>query len=50
MTAARLRQWWADLLAAFWLRPAAMTLAAVVLAELLVRAEGAFELPSSIGD
>ncbi len=50
MTAARLRQWWADLLAAFWLRPAAMTLAAIALAELLVRAEGVFELPSSIGD
>ncbi|NOG71673.1 DUF2254 domain-containing protein [Roseicella sp. DB1501] len=40
MTVARLRQWWADLLAAFWVRPAAMTLAAVLLAGLLVQAEG----------
>ena len=48
MTAARLRQWWADLLAAFWLRPAVMTVAAILLAESLVRAEGAFALPSWI--
>jgi uncharacterized membrane protein len=48
VTAARLRQWRADLLAAFWLRPTLMTVAAVILAELLVRAEGAFELPSWI--
>jgi uncharacterized membrane protein len=41
----RLQQWWADLLAAFWLRPALMTLAAVALAELLVRTEGAVDLP-----
>jgi uncharacterized membrane protein len=45
VTAARLRQWWADLLAAFWLRPAVMVVAAILLAETLVRAEGAFSLP-----
>ncbi len=49
VTKARLRQWWADLLAAFWLRPAAMVLAAVILAEILVRAEGAFASSSWIG-
>jgi uncharacterized membrane protein len=48
MTTARLRQWWADLLASFWLRPAVMTVAAIVGSELLVRAEGAFTLPSWI--
>ena len=48
VTTARLRQWWADLLAAFWLRPAAMTVTAILLAELLVRTEGAFTLPSWI--
>ncbi|RAI57410.1 DUF2254 domain-containing protein [Roseicella frigidaeris] len=41
MTIARLRQAWADLRDAFWVRPAAMTLAAALLAGLLVRAEGA---------
>ena len=46
MTAARLRQWRADLLASFWLRPALMTAAAVAAAELLVLSEGAVELPS----
>lgn len=45
MTAARLRQFWADLSASFWLRPTAMTIAAVLLAEVLVRAEG-LDLPS----
>ena len=48
MTVVRLRQWWADLLAAFWLRPAVMTVVAIVLAESLVRAEGAFDLPAWI--
>ncbi|WP_439599138.1 DUF2254 domain-containing protein [Falsiroseomonas sp.] len=46
MGAARLRQWWADLLASFWLRPAAMTLASVVLAEALVRLEGVVDMPA----
>lgn len=46
VAAARPRQWRADLLAS-WLRPALMTAAAV--AELLVRAEGAAELPSWAG-
>lgn len=45
MTRARLRQWAADLRAAFWLRPAVMTVAAIVLAEGLVRLERAIELP-----
>jgi uncharacterized membrane protein len=49
MSGARLRQWWADLRAAFWLRPAAMTAAAIVLAEALVRAEGSFDLPEPLG-
>jgi uncharacterized membrane protein len=44
-----LRQWWADLLAAFWLRPAAMTLLAILLAEALVRLEGWVELPGWLG-
>ncbi|MGE0370680.1 MAG: DUF2254 domain-containing protein [Gammaproteobacteria bacterium] len=43
--AVRLRQWWADLRASFWLRPAVMVLIAVCLSEALVRAEGWFELP-----
>jgi uncharacterized membrane protein len=47
MTAERLRQKWADLLAAFWLRPSAMTVGAVVLAEALVQAEGALTLPAA---
>lgn len=46
MTAARLRQFWADLRASFWLRPAVLTCASIVLAEALVRAEGAVDLPS----
>lgn len=46
--APKLRQWWADLLASFWLRPAAMTAAAAVLAEVLVGLDGAIELPSSV--
>ncbi|WP_431266943.1 DUF2254 domain-containing protein [Dankookia sp. P2] len=48
MTAARLRQWWADLIASFWLRPAVMTVGATIAADLLVRAEGVFTLPSWI--
>lgn len=44
--AAWLRQRWADLRAAFWLRPAAMTVAAVLLSALLVAAEGTVALPS----
>ncbi|TCZ57310.1 DUF2254 domain-containing protein [Roseicella aquatilis] len=48
MTAARLRQFWADLSASFWLRPAVMTVVAVLLAEVLVRSEGAINLPSWI--
>ena len=50
LTAGRLRQWWADLLAGFWLRPAVMTVAAILLAEALVRAEGAFALPNWVED
>lgn len=42
---ARLRQWWADILASFWLRPAVMTALAIILAETLVRAEGMVGLP-----
>lgn len=45
VTTARLRQWWADILAAFWLRPAVMVAAAILLAEALVRLEGAVDLP-----
>ncbi len=48
MTAARLRQWWADLLVSFWLRPTAMTLGAILLAYLLVQAEGSLELPAPL--
>lgn len=48
MRAARLRQWRADLLASFWLRPALMTAAAVAAAELLVLSEGAVELPPGV--
>lgn len=44
--AAWLRQRWADLRAAFWLRPAAMTLAAALLSALLVASEGTVELPA----
>lgn len=43
-----LRQFRADLLASFWLRPAAMTLVAVALAQALVSLEGAIELPDPI--
>lgn len=50
MSRAALRQWWADLRAAFWLRPAAMTAASIVLAELLLAAERRIDLPSSLGD
>ncbi|MBL6080813.1 hypothetical protein JMJ56_22620 [Belnapia sp. T18] len=49
VTRAKVRQWWVDLLAAFWLRPTAMVLAALVLAEILVRAEGVFGSSSWIG-
>lgn len=45
MGTARLRQWWADVLASFWLRPAVMTALAIVLAQGLVRAEGTIGLP-----
>lgn len=44
--AAWLRQRWADLRASFWLRPAAMTLAAALLSALLVASEGRIALPS----
>jgi uncharacterized membrane protein len=44
----RLRQWHADLFASFWLRPAAVTLLAVALAELLVRSEGRLGLPPGV--
>ncbi len=49
LTKARLRQLWADLLASFWLRPAAMVLAAVLLAEGLVWTEDAVSLPDWLG-
>jgi len=42
---ARLHQWRADLLASFWLRPACMVVAAIIMSETLVRLEGAFNLP-----
>lgn len=45
---ARLRQAYADLLAQFWLRPGAMTLAAVLLAETLVWSEGSLPLPDGL--
>lgn len=41
----RLEQWLADLRATFWLRPAVMTFAAVLLAEAVVRFERAVDLP-----
>ncbi|MGG5808244.1 DUF2254 domain-containing protein [Falsiroseomonas sp. CW058] len=44
----RLRQKWADLLAAFWLRPALMVAVAIVAAETLVRTDGAVEMPGWI--
>ncbi|HEV7267784.1 MAG TPA: DUF2254 domain-containing protein [Falsiroseomonas sp.] len=40
MNGAWLRQFWADLLSRFWLRPAVMTVAAILLAQALVMAEG----------
>jgi uncharacterized membrane protein len=40
-----LRQFWSDLLAQFWLRPAAMTLLGIALGAALIRMEGAFDLP-----
>ncbi|WP_372616834.1 DUF2254 domain-containing protein [Falsiroseomonas sp.] len=40
MNGAWLRQFWADLLSRFWLRPAVMTLAAILLAQGLVMVEG----------
>jgi uncharacterized membrane protein len=49
MSRARLRQWWADLLASFWLRPAAMTAVAILLAQALVEAEGRVALPEPLG-
>jgi len=45
MSAVRLRQWWSDLLAHFWLRPALMTVSASALAMALVRLEGVLDLP-----
>lgn len=42
---ARLRQWKADLLAAFWLRPSILTAGAVLLGHVLVQAEGKGRLP-----
>lgn len=47
---ARLHQWYADLLASFWLRPAAMTVLAVAVAQGLVWSEGAFDLPDLLTD
>jgi uncharacterized membrane protein len=44
MNGAWLRQFWADLLSRFWLRPAVMTLVAAAIAEALVLTEGV-ELP-----
>ncbi len=48
ISAVRLRQWYADLLASFWLRPAAMTVLAIFAAQGLVWSEGAFELPDLV--
>lgn len=45
MTAARLRQGWADLRASFWVRPALMVLIMAIAAELLVLTEGMYDLP-----
>jgi uncharacterized membrane protein len=42
---ARLRQFWSDMRARFWLRPAAMTLSALGLSATLVRLEGAVSPP-----
>jgi len=46
VTGVRLRQWWADLLSRFWLRPAVMALAAAGLALALVRLEGRPQMPA----
>lgn len=46
MAGARLHQWRADLLTAFWLRPALMTVAAVALAQALVWSEAVLGLPA----
>ena len=46
--APRLRQLSADLLAVFWLRPGLMTLAAILLAWLLISVEGRVALPDGI--
>jgi uncharacterized membrane protein len=43
-----LRQFWSDLLARFWLRPAAMTLAGILLSAALIRLEGEVELPDRV--
>lgn len=48
MNPARLRQWWADLRASFWLRPTVMTVAAVFLADALVRAQIGMKLPDAV--
>lgn len=45
---ARLRAAWRDLLDAFWLRPALMTLGAVALAEALIALEGRVEMPAAL--
>jgi uncharacterized membrane protein len=50
MGTVRLRQWWADLLAVFWVRPALMVAAAIVLAQVLVLAEGWVWLPDGLDD
>ncbi|MBY0335943.1 MAG: DUF2254 domain-containing protein, partial [Acetobacteraceae bacterium] len=48
MSVPRLRQAWCDLLDAFWLRPALLTAAAVVLAEALIALEGRVTLPEPL--
>lgn len=45
---AALRQWRSDLLASFWLRPSAMTIAAVLLAELLIAVESGLPVPDFV--
>jgi uncharacterized membrane protein len=50
MRPARLRQAWADLMASFWLRPAAMTVAAIFLAVALIGTEGSVWLPDGLKD
>ncbi|MGK7865425.1 DUF2254 domain-containing protein [Falsiroseomonas sp. E2-1-a4] len=50
MGTVRLRQWWADLLASFWVRPAVMVMTAIVLAQVLVLAEGWVWLPDGLDD